>query len=267
MDRRSPWLRLYRVALLLLPEPVRERHGEAMTAVVADLLAEARARHGRAGAVRAAVTELLSLVRFAVRERRAALRPRALHAFDDRDLAWPVHPERSPLMLSSLRQDVRFALRMLRRSPGFTAVSIATMALAIGANTAIFSVVNGVLFKPLPFAEPERLVVVGHALGAGTGLDSTTPGNFYDWQAGTTAFTAMAAFSGTERNLTGHGTAERVSGITSAGSVFEVLGRAPLFGRTFTAAEDRPEAERVVVLSHRLWQRLYGGDRRPSARR
>ena len=165
-------------------------------------------------------------------------------------------------MLSSIGQDLRFALRMLRRTPGFTAVAVATMALAIGANTAIFSIVHGVLLKPLPFADPERLMVLGHHTDGGDSLDSTTPGNFYDWQRGASAFRSMAAFAYATRNLTGReGGAERVLGVTSAGSIFDVLGRKAMLGRTFSAAEDGPGAERVVVLSHGLWRRLLGADR------
>jgi putative ABC transport system permease protein len=171
-------------------------------------------------------------------------------------------------MLSSTWQDVRFALRMLRRSPGFTAVAVATMALAIGANTAIFSIVHGVLLKPLPFADPGRLVLLGHHTDGGDLLDSTTPGNFYDWQRGAPAFQSMAAFSYTTCNLTGRdgalgaAGAERVRGVASAGSIFDVLGRKALLGRTFGAAEDGPGAARVVVLSYGLWRRLFGANRR-----
>src|SRR5918999_3761979 len=112
-------------------------------------------------------------------------------------------------MLASLAQDVRYALRMLRHSPGFTVVSIATMALAIGANSAIFSAVNGVLLKALPYRDAERIVVLGHVNNGFDGLGSTTPGNFYDWQARATAFDSMAAFAYSERILTWDGNAER----------------------------------------------------------
>jgi putative ABC transport system permease protein len=161
-------------------------------------------------------------------------------------------------MAASFIQDLRYAARLLRRTPGFTLIAVATMALAIGANTAIFSVVNGVLLSALPFNDPERLVVLGHHTDGGDGLDSTTPGNFYDWQAGATAFESMAAFSPTERIFTWNGNAERIRGGMSVGSIFDVLGRPAMQGRTFTAAEDAPGATPVIVLSATLARRLFG---------
>jgi putative ABC transport system permease protein len=266
--RYPAWLRAYRAALHLLPERVRERHGEQMVAVFGELLREARARRGRLGVGRAAMAELAGLVRFAARERRAEPLPRGV---DERLYAWnppDVRPERKPRMLASLSQDVRYALRTLLRSPSFTAICIATMALAIGANTAIFSVVDAILLERLPFPEPERLVLVGHREEIPTELGSTTPGNFYDWLAGTAAgedpaFESMAAFGSMATNLTWKGSSQRVVGVRSAGSLFDVLGAPALHGRTFRSDEDGPGAERVVVLSHGLWLRLFGPD--PSA--
>lgn len=164
-------------------------------------------------------------------------------------------------MIASLLQDIRYGFRMLLRTPGFSLVCVLTMALAIGANTAIFSAVNGVLLQPLRYHEPERLVVIGHQPGDGVGLNSTTPGNFYDWQRDATGFEAMAAWSGTARNISNASSADRLPGVISAGSLFDVLGRKALFGRTFTADEDGPGKPLVVVLSYGLWQRLYGNDR------
>jgi hypothetical protein len=161
-------------------------------------------------------------------------------------------------MFATFIQDLRYAARMLRRTPGFTLISVTTMALAIGANTAIFSIVNGVLLKALPFEDPERLVVLGHHTDGGDSLDSTTPGNFYDWQARATAFESMAAFSPTERIFTWEGNAERIRGGMSIGSIFEVLGRRAIDGRAFSAAEDAPGANPVVVFSTTLARRLFG---------
>lgn len=161
-------------------------------------------------------------------------------------------------MLTSLAQDVRYAARMLARAPGFTLICVVTMALAIGANTAIFSVVNGVLLKALPYEEPERLVVLGHHTNGGEALDSTTPGNLYDWMKSATAFESIAGFASTERIVTWNGNAERIRGGLSVGSVFDVLGRQAIDGRTFSGAEDAPGAPPVVVLSTRLARRLFG---------
>jgi putative ABC transport system permease protein len=246
---------LYRAALRLLPARVRERHGEQMAAVFADLLRETRRRRGTAAAVRLAAAECAALVRFAWAERRGAPTPPRI---DERQFAWSLESEGRSRMLSHVAQDARHTLRMLRRSPGFTAVCVATMALAIGANTAIFSVVNGVLLKALPFHDPGRLVVLGQHNDGGDALNSTTPGNVYDWMRSATAFESLAGFSVTERIVGVNGNAERIRGGMSVGSVFDVLGRGAGEGRTLTAADDEPGAEPVIVLSARLARRLFG---------
>lgn len=259
--------RLYRAMLWLLPAEVRERHGEQMAVVFAQALRDARRRGGHGLAARTAFAEVRDLLWFAWEEHRA----RRARRFDERQFAWPAASSlpdpttpafrRKPLMIGSLLQDIRYGFRMLLRTPGFSLVCVSTMALAIGANTAIFSAVNGVLLQPLRYHDPERLVVIGHRADDGVGLNSTTPGNFYDFQQRATGFEAMAAWTGTERNIASASSAERVPGIASAGSLFDVLGRRPLFGRTFTADEDGPGKPLVVVLGYGLWQRLYGNDR------
>ncbi len=115
-------------------------------------------------------------------------------------------------MLTSTLQDLRHATRLLWRSPGFAAICIATVALAIGANTAIFAVVHGVMLKALPFAEPARLVILGQHTSGGDAVDSTTPGNLYDWMSGATAFSAVGGFAPTERIVLVAGGAERLRG-------------------------------------------------------
>lgn len=163
-------------------------------------------------------------------------------------------------MLSSLTQDVRYALRTLARAPGFTLVCVLTIALAIGANTAIFTVVNGVLLKPLGYPDAGRLVTIGQYTDAQPQLSGTTSGNFYDWLEGTSSFASMAAWGTSARNIAGRASAERVVGIIGTGALFDVLGNRPLLGRTFSTADGESGAEPVLVLSHGLWQRLYGGD-------
>jgi putative ABC transport system permease protein len=165
-------------------------------------------------------------------------------------------------MFTALVQDLRYATRLLWRSPGFAAVCITTVALAIGANTAIFSVMHGVMLKALPFAAPERLVVLGHHTSGSEALDSTTPGNLYDWMRAATAFESIAGFAPTERIVTVGDGAERIRGGLCVGPLFEVLGRQAVEGRSLTAADDDPGAPRVVVLSTRLAQRLFGGPAR-----
>ena len=248
--------RLYRAALVLLPANVRERHGDQMARTFALLMRDARARRGWPGALWWAVSEFLALIRFAWCERRG--RPRPLRI--DERLAWPADPPARGGGLSSVAQDLRYAVRGLARSPGIALVCLATMAVSIGANTAIFSVVNAVLLEPLPFEDPKRVVVVGHAAREGGDLATTTPGNYYDWQAQATAFERMAAFDYTARTVTWNGEADRVVGVSSAGSIFEVLGRRAAYGRTFSASEDRPGADPVVVLSLRMARRVFGRD-------
>ncbi|HYU80473.1 MAG TPA: ABC transporter permease [Vicinamibacterales bacterium] len=249
---------LYRAALNLLPRPVRERHGEQMMAVFDDLVRDARRRRGNRGAARLVLWEFAALLRFAWCEYRGAPPPRRI---DERWLSWSVEPDRRTAVLSSLIQDIRGAVRMLRHAPGFAMVCVATMALAIGANSAIFSVVNGVMLKELPYREANRIVVLGHMSRDRSdpdGLGSTTPGNYYDWQASALGFQSMAAFAYTGRVIAWSGNAERVLGVLSAGSIFEVLGRGAAQGRVFTAADDGPGAAAVVVLSSGLAHRIFG---------
>ena len=229
--------RLYRLALHLLPAEVRDRHGDPMAAVFDELVREARQRRGTRGVARVVAAELLALARFAISARRGLPPPRRL---DERVLAgeWPAYEGAS--MLTAIVQDLRYAMRLLRRSPGFAAVCITTVALAIGANTAIFSVMHGVMLKALPFAAPERLVVLGHHTNGGEAIDSTTPGNLYDWMRAATAFESIAGFSSTERIFTVGDGAERLRGGLCIGPLFEVLGRQAAQGRALTAGDDDP---------------------------
>lgn len=253
----------YRTALFLLPPEVRAQHGEAMAAVFDQLADDARRRAGRVGAGSALAAELVTLLRFALTAWRGrAPRPRleayAVAAIPDR--------ERNTSMLAALVQDTRYALRLLRRSPGFAVVCLTTIALAVGANTAIFGVVHGVILKALPFEDPDRVVVIGHVTRAGGtngvgALDSTTPGNLYDWMRGATGFAAMGGFAPTERIVTVEGGAERLQGGLCVGAVFEVLGRQAADGRALRLADDDPGAAAVVVLSARLARRLFGAGR------
>jgi putative ABC transport system permease protein len=159
-----------------------------------------------------------------------------------------------------LFRDVRYSLRLLLRTPGVTLVALLTLALGIGANTAIFSIVNGVLLRPLAFPDPDRLYLVQHALITDrTQFGSTSPGNFFDIQRASRLIQPMAAFSGATMTLTGRGDPERLQGIVSSGSILEVAGVQPLVGRIFTSADDGPAGPRVAVISHRLWHRLFAG--------
>jgi predicted permease len=157
--------------------------------------------------------------------------------------------------MRGLAQDVRFALRGLRRNPGFTAVAVATLALGIGANSAIFSVVQAVLLRPLPYQEPQRLVAV---LQDGRG--PVSPANFLDLRAQNSVFQQLAAAQAWQATLTGAGPPEAVRALQLTADLFSVLGVPAARGRTLVAGDDAPGAGRVVVIGHQLWQRRFGGD-------
>ncbi len=163
--------------------------------------------------------------------------------------------------LAALRQDVVRAGRLLLRAPGFTLVAVLTLALGIGANSAIFSVVNAVALKPLAYPQPDRLMFVTSQFPT-LGFDKfwVSPPEYFDYQRNTKAFATLGAYATGAVNL-GSGTApERVSAVAMTANMFDVLGVRPVVGRAFTAGEDMPNAEPVVVLAHELWQRSFGGD-------
>jgi len=156
--------------------------------------------------------------------------------------------------------DLRTAFRQLLKNPGFTAVAVLTIALGIGANTTIFSIVNAVLLRPFPYRAPERLVNVQERISGLGGFSPSYP-NFVDWRAQNTAFDSMAAVRGSESfNFTGSGEPERLQGRLVSAEFFSTLGIEPLFGRDFLPEEDSPGATPVAILSYGLWQRRFGGD-------
>jgi predicted permease len=148
---------------------------------------------------------------------------------------------------------------MLRRAPGFTAVAVLTLALGIGVNAAMFSIVNGVLLRGLPFPEPERLMIVYSSAPQFEHMSSSYP-NFLDWVGRSRSFTALAAFRADSFNLTGQGEPERVRLAMVSAPFFRLLGIQPVLGRTFTQAEDRRHAAPVIVLGVRYWKQRFGGD-------
>ena len=163
--------------------------------------------------------------------------------------------------VADLLHDLRYAARLQRKNPGFTIVAVIALALGIGANTAIFSVVNTVLLRPLPYKDPERLVMVWEdATKHGYPRDTPAAANFVDWRDQNQVFEGMAAIADTSFNLTGSGDPERLEGRRVSASLFSLLGVEPHLGRVFTGAEDQPGAQRVVLLSYALWQRRFGGD-------
>src|SRR3954468_23278508 len=155
--------------------------------------------------------------------------------------------------------DIRYAIRMLAKSPAFTFIAVLTLALAIGANTAIFSVVNAVLLRPLPYPDAEQLVQV---FGNQPTLPEapTSPANFLEWRAENQVFTHIATYVGQGLNLTGTDKPERVIGARVSADLFQLLGVQPALGRDFTAEEDRDGGNRVAILSYEFWQHRFAGD-------
>ena len=163
--------------------------------------------------------------------------------------------------METLLKDLRYGARGLWKRPGFTVVAVLTLALGIGANTAIFSVVNAVLLRPLQFRDPERLAIIWEdATFAGFPRNTPAPANYVDWKTQTQSFDDVAASHESTFNLTGNGDPERVAAYSVTANFFPLLGVAPELGRVFLPEEDRPGANKVVMLSHGLWQGRYGGD-------
>ena len=163
--------------------------------------------------------------------------------------------------MGTLLQDVRYGARMLRKNPGFTFIAVFTLALGIGANTAMFSLVSAVLVKPLNYHEPERLVMVweSDATTGATG-DTPAPGNYADWKTQNRVFEEMAAIEWRNLNLTGDGEPERLMAFGVSANFFPLLGVSPAMGRNFLPEEDQPGANKVAVISHGLWQSRFGGE-------
>ncbi len=159
-------------------------------------------------------------------------------------------------------QDFRFGLRMLRKSPGFTAVALVTLMLGIGATAAIFSVVDAVLLRGLPYREPERLVsVFEDATNVGFPRNTPAPGNYAEWKKQTQIFKSVAAIKSGNFNLTERGgEPEELGGVKATQNLFSVLGTKPVLGRVFAPDEDRTGAPHVALISYRLWKGRFGGD-------
>ncbi|HEY6250508.1 MAG TPA: ABC transporter permease [Candidatus Angelobacter sp.] len=165
--------------------------------------------------------------------------------------------------MNSLLQDLRYGSRMLRKSLGFTAVAVLTLALGIGANTAIFSIVNAVLLRPLPFPQPDRLMFLTEMAQRSNGTlaeGAISYPDFFDWRSQNRVFSNLACYHSDDFTLTGKQQPLHLPGFTVSSDFFSVLGELPMLGRAFRPEEEKP-GSRVVVLSHELWQSVYGGDR------
>src|SRR3954469_16984049 len=168
--------------------------------------------------------------------------------------------ERKRNMFADLSQDVRYGLRMLLKNPGFTAIAVLALALGIGANSAIFSVVNTLLLRPLPYKNPSQLVVIWeNATHLGFPKNTPSPANFLDWQKQNTLFEGMGAFAERSFNLTGMGEPERLDGRRVSANLFDLLGVKPIVGRAFVPDEDKP-GTKVALLNESLWRRRFGSD-------
>ncbi len=163
--------------------------------------------------------------------------------------------------MPALVQDAKYALRTLGKSPGFTVLAVITLALGIGFNTAVFSVVDAAVLRPLAYSRPEELVRIWDS-NPGRGFDrfSASPPNFVDWRAQNTTLAGMAAFTGDDATLTAEGEPLRLRGYAVSPALFPVLGVSPLYGRAFDAEDENPGREPAVLLSWSFWQRRFGGD-------
>lgn len=166
------------------------------------------------------------------------------------------------VVMDGWMKEIRHSIRGLLRAPGFTAVTVATLALGIGANTAIFSVVNGVVLEPLPYPDSDELVTVASAFPT-LGFETfwVSPPEFLELQERARSFEMLGGWRGSQTSVGGGERPERIQGAVATAEVFEVLGVSALFGRTFGPDDDRPDAAPVAVLSHELWERSFGGDR------
>jgi len=161
--------------------------------------------------------------------------------------------------MRQLAQDLRYAVRMLAKSPMFTAIAVLTLALGIGGNTAIFSVVNAVLLKPLPYSNPNELAILSEKSAEFPEMSVAYP-NFEEWRDQSQTFAQMAAFRAESFSLAAGGKAEHVRAREASASFLTLLGVRPLLGRNFLPEEDRAGAAPVAILGYGLWQTKFGGD-------
>jgi putative ABC transport system permease protein len=223
--------RVYSTLLLLLPGEVRRRHGDEMRETSRHIVEDTLRHRGGLAAARAALAECVDVLTAAARASR-----------------------RAP---SELRQDVAYAWRLMWARPGFTATVVTTLALGIGATTIVFTVVNALLLRPLPYADPDRLVLLA-ALSQRQVQIALSPRDFHDMTAAMPSLASAAAFTDEQINLTGGAEPERLDSAVVTPNFFDVVGSPFSAGRGFTQDEGQAGRERVIVISHALWQRRFG---------
>src|SRR4029079_1322232 len=163
--------------------------------------------------------------------------------------------------MDNFLNDIRYAVRNLIKRPGFTSIAVVTLALGIGANSSIFSAINALLLKPLPFANEDRVMTIWDRNPIrGMEHNEVTMANYLDWKAQNRSFEKLALYSWWSTNLTGLDTPERLQGFQVTGNFFDAIGAKPLMGRTFTEEENQPGKTEVAVIAYSLWQRRFGGD-------
>jgi len=252
--------RVYRLLLRLYPRDFRERFGGDMTDFFHDRRIAARTQ-GALGVARVWWDAISDIVRVAALERldAAAHHLRQLGDVPDRVTPRITPDTRDEDMMATLMGDIRYAIRGMVTKRAFSAIILATLALGIGANVAIFSVVNGVLLRPLPYPNADRIVQIDHVEPYGT----VSEGEFVDYRNGTKGIERMAAYSQNAGTLTGDGEPERVSIARVSDGFFSILKVPAEVGRTFVPEEDLRHGppRRAVVLSHGLWTRRFGGDK------
>jgi predicted permease len=252
--------RLYRALLRLYPRDFRERFGPDMADFFRDRRMAARRSAGTLGVTRTWARAVADIVAIATLERldSAARRLRAVRDAWNDDSGRITLDTRNEDMLATLMGDIRYALRGMITKRAFSAVVLATLSLGIGANVAIFSVVNGVLLRPLPYPAAERVVQIAHR----DPYSTVSEPEFVDYRNGTKRFERLAAFSTASATLTGDRDPERVNVARVSDGFFSILKVPPALGRTFVPEEDLRHGfpRRAVVLSHGLWTRRFGGD-------
>ncbi|HVT59741.1 MAG TPA: ABC transporter permease [Thermoanaerobaculia bacterium] len=254
--------RLFGWLLRAYPAAFRARFGAEMRAVFAERLHEELEQAGRWGVLRLWLRSACDLAATGCAQRAAAATALAAR-LSARAASSPcrhrqVHRQGDGTM-SKLFQDLGYALRALRKAPGLTLVSLLTLGVAIGANTAVFSIVNGVLLRPLPYGEPERLFTLWER-GADGKQENVGYATFVDWQSRIHSLQSLAAIAYWAPSVSGSGTPERLEGLRVTRDFFRTLGVRPAIGRDFLPEEDQRGRHHVAIVSYELWQRRFGGD-------